>query len=188
MSFCRRFNCCGKTKSLPIKQVYVLHLENNKIYVGESNNPNKRIKDHFSGSGSSWTKVNKPFKSFEPLTPPQNHLWELTETLRQMNLHGIDNVRGSLFTNPKPFTTTEKVMAAQLYCELNNLCRRCGGTNHFASQCLSGSTKASWVSNFGGSFTFNEKRSCQECGIGLNEKYHSYCRKCYSVKGRIYTT
>jgi hypothetical protein len=188
MSFCRRFFCCSSQKSLPIKQVYVLHLENDKIYVGESINPTKRIKDHFSGRGSSWTKVNKPFKYIEPLTPPQNHLWELTETLIQMNLHGIDNVRGSLFTTPNQFSEEEKVMAAQLYCELNNRCRNCGGPDHFASQCLSGSTKSSWVSNFGGSLTFNDKRSCQECGIGLNEKYHSYCRKCYSVKGRIYST
>jgi hypothetical protein len=187
MSLCRRFFCCGNTKSLPNKQVYVLRLDNDKFYVGESINPKKRIKDHFYGRGTTWTKINKPLRSFDPLTPPQNHLWELTETLRQMNIHGIDNVRGSLFTNPKPFTKSEKVMAAQLYCELNNYCRRCGESNHFASQCNS-LNKSAWVYNFGDSLTFNDKKACQECGIELKEKYHNYCMKCYTLKSRIYSS
>jgi hypothetical protein len=187
MSLCRRFFCCSSKDSLPIKQVYVIRLDNNKFYVGESINPNKRIKDHFNGRGSAWTKINKPLRSIDPLTPSQGHLWELTETLRQMNIHGMDNVRGSLFTNPNPFTTSERVMAAQLYCELNSYCRRCGEPNHFMSQCNSLHISA-WVHNFGGSLTFNEKRSCQDCGIELQEKYHNYCTKCYTVKSRIYSS
>jgi hypothetical protein len=190
MSLCRRFFCCSSNSSknsVPDKQVYVLRLDNNKFYVGESINPKKRIKEHFNGRGTTWTKINKPLRSFDPLTPPQNHLWELTETLRQMNLHGINNVRGSLFTNPKPFSATEKIMAAQLYCELNGFCRRCGEPNHFISQCNS-LHMSSWVYNFGGSLAFNEKRSCQECGTGLQEKYHNYCTKCYTLKSRIYSS
>ena len=170
MSCCKRFFCCKTKNSLPLKKVYILHLTNNKYYVGESINPQKRIKDHFNGRGSTWTKINKPLSFFDPLTLPQENLWELTETLRQMNLHGIDNVRGSLFTNPTELSHYDKVMAAQLFCELNNLCRKCGDSNHFAGQCIS-INKASWVYNFGGSLTFNESKSCIKCGISLQNKY-----------------
>ena len=42
-----------------------------------------------------------------------------------MKLYGVDNVRGSLFTKPFDLSYYEKIMAGQLYCELNNLCRKC---------------------------------------------------------------
>tara|TARA_B110000977_G_C11031923_1_gene475595 strand:+ start:708 stop:1265 length:558 start_codon:yes stop_codon:yes gene_type:complete len=183
MSLCRRFFCCSGTIKKP--KVYVLQLQNNKYYVGESINPKKRIQDHFKGRGSVWTKINQPVKSLEPLTRPQDDLWELTETLRRMNFHGVDNVRGSLFTQPKPLSKEQKVMTGQLFCELNGFCRRCGGSGHFINQCPSDNV-ASWVDNFGGSLTFDEHKTCIGCGNGLSEKYHNYCSKCYSLKPRTY--
>ena len=53
----------------------------------------------------------------KPITNPQDKLWELSETLEQMNITGIDNVRGSMFTKPFNLSKQEKIMAAQLYCE-----------------------------------------------------------------------
>lgn len=40
--------------------IYILALENNCFYVGRSTNVKQRIKDHFSGKGSAWTKLHKP--------------------------------------------------------------------------------------------------------------------------------
>tara|TARA_B110000967_G_scaffold202195_1_gene240627 strand:+ start:400 stop:942 length:543 start_codon:yes stop_codon:yes gene_type:complete len=157
----------------PNSRVYVLSLQNNKYYVGESINPKKRILDHFNGNGGGWTSMYKPETTCRPLSEPQWELWELTETLKRMNEHGIDNVRGSLFSNPNPLTNIEKVMAAQLFNELNGSCRGCGGSGHFMSQCLSGSGIASWVHKFGGSLHFGQ--SCDRCGIGIRNKYGNYC-------------
>tara|TARA_B100000212_G_C27216830_1_gene465486 strand:- start:8 stop:457 length:450 start_codon:yes stop_codon:yes gene_type:complete len=135
------------------KQVYVLKLHNNKYYVGESTNIDKRIDKHFNNKGSFWTRKYPPLEILKPIIPHQNHFWELTETLHQMNIHGIDNVRGSLFTK-EIITKSEKIMAAQLFCELNNYCRKCGRKDHFINQCNYDNT-ISWVNNFGGNLNFN---------------------------------
>lgn len=36
--------------------IYVLKLENDKYYVGKTNNPDLRITNHFDANGSQWTK------------------------------------------------------------------------------------------------------------------------------------
>ena len=36
--------------------IYILRLEDNKYYVGKTNNIKKRIKQHKESYGSSWTK------------------------------------------------------------------------------------------------------------------------------------
>ena len=135
------------------KKVYVLQLEQNKYYVGESIYPEKRINDHFSGKGAAWTRLHKPVKILEPFTKKQDNFWELSETIQRMGYHGADNVRGSLFTKTSELTRYEKIMAAQLYCELHNLCRKCGGDDHFINQCVN-LNKESWVYNFGGLLSF----------------------------------
>ena len=146
-----RLKCCFPKKTN--KKVYVLQLEQNKYYVGESIYPEKRINDHFSGKGSAWTRLYKPIKILEPFTKKQDNFWELSETIQRMGYHGADNVRGSLFTKTSELTQYEKVMAAQLYCELHNLCRKCGGDDHFINQCVN-LNKESWVYNFGGLLSF----------------------------------
>ena len=40
--------------------IYILQLENNKYYIGKTNNPSFRINDHFTGKGSAWTSIHKP--------------------------------------------------------------------------------------------------------------------------------
>ena len=148
------------TSCLPkkVKQVYVLELESGKYYIGESINPKKRIEDHFNGFGSQWTKLYQPIRILKPFTKKQDELWELSETIQRMVYHGIDNVRGSLFTKEN-LTSYDKVMAAQLYCEMNNLCLKCGSSNHFINQCVS-LNKEPWVYQFGGSLSFENINEC----------------------------
>jgi len=173
---CLRRLCCQKGKG-----VYVLQLQNNKYYVGESMDKKRRIWVHENGNGSSWTKKHNVIQELKPLTKKQDDFWELSETLEVMNLYGIDNVRGSMFTNPNELSREDKVVAAQLYCEKHNLCRRCGSNSHFIGQCNS-LGKEAWVYNFGGSLTL--PRYCLQCSLEISDKpvFHKYCVKCYSDK------
>lgn len=47
------------------KYIYILLLENNKYYVGKTNNPLFRLESHFYSKGSTWTKKYKPLKLLE---------------------------------------------------------------------------------------------------------------------------
>ena len=45
--------------------IYALKLENNKYYIGKTNNPSFRIESHFNTEGSFWTKKYKPIQVLE---------------------------------------------------------------------------------------------------------------------------
>ena len=55
----RTFCCFSKRVKNPRQNVYVLKLENDKYYVGESTNVEKRIWAHKNDNGSAWTKKHK---------------------------------------------------------------------------------------------------------------------------------
>ena len=185
MKCLQRIFCCKKKKN--VKEVYVLQLEQQKYYVGESFNVNKRIQSHINNGGSGWTRKYKVICSEKTITNPQDTLWELSETLEQMNIHGIDNVRGSMFTKPFNLTKQEKIMAAQLYCEKYNLCRKCGEPGHFINQC-NNHTVAPWVNKFGGLLNDDNNnnitdRICITCNSNINRlpNYCKYCHTCYKL-------
>ena len=115
---------CFKRYYSKKKQVYVLKLNKGKYYVGESTDVKYRIWVHENGNGCSWTKKYNFINELKPLTQQQPYFTELVETLRLIEKYGIENVRGSMFTSPYPLSFNDKVIAAQLYCELNNLCRK----------------------------------------------------------------
>ena len=147
-------NCITSCIPKRVNKVYVLELESGKYYIGESINPKNRIKSHFEGSGSLWTRLYPPVQAIQPFTKKQDEFWELSETIQRMSYHGIDNVRGSLFTK-EHLTSYDKVMAAKLYCEMNNLCRKCGSSEHYINQCVS-LNKEPWVYQFGGILEFDK--------------------------------
>ena len=76
--------------------IYVLKLDNNKYYVGKSENVEKRFEQHINGNGSSWTKLHKPI-SIEKVIENANIFDEDNITKEYMSLHGIDNVRGGSY-------------------------------------------------------------------------------------------
>tara|TARA_B100002051_G_C16719267_1_gene631339 strand:- start:175 stop:732 length:558 start_codon:yes stop_codon:yes gene_type:complete len=180
MGCLQRIVCCGR--DVRRKKVYVLKLENQKYYVGESSNIRQRIWAHENGGGSAWSKKYKYIRPIKLITKPQDSFWELSETLEQMYVHGINNVRGSMFTKPFELSKEEKIMAAQLYCEKHNLCRNCGEPGHFINQCKNEKV-APWVKQFGGLLNIdkNSNRICNECSCDINHlpKYFKYCNQCY---------
>jgi len=85
-------------------KIYVLRLENNKYYVGQTINIEERFKYHLKGKLSSeWTKLNKPIEIIEVI---ETRFKEISEamflensiTIESMKKYGWENVRGGDFT------------------------------------------------------------------------------------------
>ena len=120
--------------------VYVVELHGGRYYVGQSGNIERRILQHRGElrGGSAWTSEHRVVRRLEPKTPPQTDLesWERSETLFRMKLHGVDAVRGWMYTSVE-LTQAQREHIFQQICEKFGLCRVCGGGGHFASACTS---------------------------------------------------
>jgi predicted GIY-YIG superfamily endonuclease len=117
--------------------VYILELEDGRVYVGSSRNIDRRITQHSAGTGSSFTRTYKPTGVRLPRLgniSGDGDAAERDETLRYMFLRGIPFVRGWKFTQvampPEEFDEAEANIR-----ELFDLCRKCGFKGHFITQC-----------------------------------------------------
>ena len=72
------------------KFIYTLRLQNKKWYIGDTSNLTKRLRDHITGNGSDWTKVNRVI-TIEELIEDGD---EKAITLEYMQKYGWKNVRG----------------------------------------------------------------------------------------------
>lgn len=86
------------------RHLYVLESANSKFYVGQAVDPDRRIRKHFNGTGSQWTRLHPPMKilSCESLGVVDYRSAEHAENdlvLSLMRTHGFKNVRGGFFTN-----------------------------------------------------------------------------------------
>ena len=105
--------------------VYVLQLENDCIYVGKSHqNVEGRVKEHFTSGGSAFTKKFRPISQLPTLTQVTSDLesFERAETLEQMWVRGIKNVRGWQYTKLY-LTEFEYESIFRQMCERKDLCR-----------------------------------------------------------------
>ena len=123
-------------KCSPNKQgkiVYVLKLQNNKIYVGQTNNCNDRIKDHFlhgAVRGAAWTRLHKPIDVLRIYRNADEQLI----TQKYMAEYGIDNVRGGPWCETY-MSYTEKKWIRKILNARWDCCYNCGRFDHFASEC-----------------------------------------------------
>lgn len=128
--------------------IYVLRTTAGMYYVGKSTDISARIQDHRSGAGaiclngSSFQEVTNLLTSGSP-----NDLesWERNETLQRMRTHGIQNVRGWMFTTTELSVENYQDAFRQI-CEKFDLCRRCGRSSHFAERCFARSVDT-WAGN-----------------------------------------
>ena len=112
--------------------IYVLQLENNKYYVGKTNNPAIRIVQHFN-YGSAWTNKHKPLKVIE-IIPNCDNYDEDKYTIIYMKKYGINNVRGGSFCETELNNTNIETIKKMIDGS-NNRCYSCGMEGHFINKC-----------------------------------------------------
>jgi hypothetical protein len=113
--------------------IYVLQLEQEKYYIGKTENPNFRIEQHFQSGGAVWTKKYNPISVIE-IIPDCDDYDEDKYTRRYMDNYGIDNVRGGSFCEIVLDETTIKILE-KMSKTTQNKCYTCGIIGHFSKQC-----------------------------------------------------
>ncbi len=113
--------------------IYILKLENNKYYIGKTDNITKRYNEHINGLGSFWTKINKPvciIKIIENCSPFDEDKY----VKEYMNKYGINNVRGGSYNQIK-INEDIIILLENEFKTSNNLCYNCDSPDHFVGEC-----------------------------------------------------
>ncbi len=113
--------------------IYILKLQNNKYYVGKTNNPKIRVDNHFNFSGSNWTKKNKPIQ-IEQIIPDCDDFDEDKYTIKYMEKYGINNVRGGSFCQDQLSDDNQKTINKMIKSSTDK-CFNCGKTGHYTKDC-----------------------------------------------------
>ena len=113
--------------------IYILKLQNNKYYVGKSNDLETRLTSHKNGLASAWTKKYKPI-SVEKVIPNASSYDENKETIEYMGKYGIDNVRGGIYVTEALDNTQRSEINKQIW-GANDCCTQCGRKEHFVNNC-----------------------------------------------------
>jgi predicted GIY-YIG superfamily endonuclease len=158
--------------------IYILQLEDDKYYVGKSNDVDARIAQHFDGFGSEWTKIYPPIAVIEVIEGDEFDEDKYTKIY--MKKYGIDHVRGGSYAQVNLSENIIKHIEKELLSS-DDRCYICKG-NHFAKNCPNKLTcyTCGEVGHTSPQCRFSRKGSmkCHTCG-----KYgHVSCKqiKCYS--------
>ena len=113
--------------------IYILKLENNKYYVGKTDNLEKRKQAHLNGTASSWTKKYKPL-SVKKIIQNASPFDEDKYTIEYMGIYGIDNVRGGIYVT-EALDELERYTIKKFIWGANDCCTQCGRKGHFIKNC-----------------------------------------------------
>jgi len=83
-------------------QVYVLQLEDDCIYVGNSLSLSNRLSQHWQNLGARWTRLHKPVRVLEVIMVTEGDANDIENkrTLELMQEHGAHLVRGGRYCSP----------------------------------------------------------------------------------------
>ena len=124
----------GCRKFQKMATIYVLHLKNNKWYVGKTTKPvETRFEEHVKGMGSSWTKVHKPIR-IEKVIKNISNFDEDKITKEYMAKYGIENVRGGTYCQNELDETEEYLLQKEIWMAQGK-CTTCGEKGHYAKDC-----------------------------------------------------
>lgn len=140
--------------------IYVLLLEDDRIYVGKTANLNRRMKEHLDGHGSAWTTMYKPIKLLYAVDGDS----EDYHVIRMMERYGVHNVRGGSFSRIT-MTAEDIRMAERLLQTFSDKCYNCGKSGHYIKHCPSkSSTKPASKTLSASNTTVTTRSICQRCG------------------------
>jgi hypothetical protein len=111
--------------------IYIATLKDNKYYIGKTENPTIRFTDHLEGKGSEWTRLYAPLK-FECF--PGEPADEDKYTIKYMAQFGAENVRGGTFTKLK-LDDNEVTIINKMIANMTDACFKCNQIGHFAKDC-----------------------------------------------------
>lgn len=156
--------------------IYILQLENNKYYVGKSNNPDFRLNNHFNSNGSTWTKKYKPVQVLK-LIPDCNNFDEDRYTKEYMSKKGINNVRGGTYCKIKLDNDEIELLKKEINSACD-CCYICGSNQHFANNCDNNydNINVNKLTNQLNSLLIEQDR-CFRC-----HRHGHYAEECYAKK------
>lgn len=115
--------------------IYTLECENNKYYVGKTNNLEQRWNRHINNAGSVWTKKYRPISILESFETDDSYD-EDKQTIKMMAKYGIANVRGGTWT--KVFLPKNQYsMLCKMITSQTDKCFKCKQDGHFVNDCPS---------------------------------------------------
>ena len=113
--------------------IYILKLENNKYYIGKSDDIGKSYLEHINGTASYWTRKYKPF-SINKIISNVTSSEEEKYIIEYMCIYGIDNVRGGLYVTEALDKLQRHTIRKSIW-KINNCCIQCGRKGHSIKNC-----------------------------------------------------
>ncbi len=150
--------------------IYILRCQNGKYYIGKSDNPMARYKEHLLGNGSAWTRLHKPVEVVK-IIPNSDSFDEDKYTKECMAKYGIDNVRGGSYTLTDLSTAQKESIQKEIW-GAEDKCTNCGKKGHFVNECYSKKNKTATFEN---KVVYNKSNACYRCG-----REGHYADECYA--------
>ena len=137
---------------ISVVDIYVLECEGGDIYVGKTDNGERRLRQHISGKGAKWTQKHKPERILNYYRNKKD-IDEKKITERMMKKHGARKVRGGPYVKTKMtkselralekkvgFKTSPAKKPPRKKATRTYRCGKCGREGHNRTQCYAKST------------------------------------------------
>jgi cellular nucleic acid-binding protein len=160
------------TFKMATTNIYVLELWGGRYYVGKTDDPTSRFKQHLNGSGTAWTRKYKPLRIIK-IYKNASHFDEDKVTKEYMVKYGRDKVRGGSYSNIELDDFQNQALDMEIR-GATDKCSRCGRSGHFMNNCYA-RTDVDGNSLEEEEEEEEETGKCYRCG-----RFGHYANNCYA--------